>query len=117
MPVTTIHYDSSLEARVAERQDALCRGIESILRERLFADPDKCQIVLLRALRAEPFPVYLRLDFRAREARTPEVVGAALRALAGLIEGELKTGVRLRAFALEPGVLHALDHGGADGPA
>lgn len=117
MPVLTIHYDSSLEARVSERQDVLFRGIESILRERLFADPEKCQIVMLQALRAEPFPVYLRLDFRAREERTPEVVTAALEALAELIVAELKAGVRLRAFPVESSILSALDVGGPDGPA
>ena len=117
MPVLTIHYDSSLDARVSERQDVLSRGVASILRERLFADPERCQIVMLRALRAEPFPVYLRLEFRAREARTPEAVGAALQALAELITAELKVGVRLRAFAIESSVLFALDFGGPDGPA
>ena len=117
MPVLTIHYDSSLDARVSERQHVLSRGIDSILRERLFADPEKCQIVMLRASRAEPFPVYLRLDFRAREERTPEAVTAALQALAELIVAELKVGARLRAFPVESSVLIALDFGGPDGPA
>ena len=117
MPVLTIHYDSSLDARVSERQDELSRGVASILREKLFADPERCQIVMLPALRAEPFPVYLRLDFRAREARTPEAVAAALQALAKLIAAELKAGARLRAFAVESSVLFALDFGGPDGPA
>lgn len=117
MPVLTIHYDSSLDARVSERQDVLSRGVESILRERLFANPEKCQIVMVRALRAEPFPVFLRLDFRAREERTPEAVTAALQALAELIVAELDAGVRLRAFPVESSVLFALDFGGPDGPA
>ena len=117
MPVLTIHYDSSLDAQVSERQEVLSRGFVSILRERLFADPNRCQIVMLRALRAEPFPVYVRLDFRARDARTPEAVGRALQALAELITAELKAGVRLRAFAVESSILFALDFGGPDGPA
>lgn len=117
MPVLMIHYDASLDARVTERQAALSSGIESILRERLFADPEKCQIVMLQASSAEPFPVYLRLDFRAREERTPETVTAALQALAELIVAELKAGVRMRAFPVDSSALFALDVEGPNGRA
>jgi len=115
MPVVKLFYDEALDAAVRAGGDAIEAGLAEVLRTRLFADPAKCQIIMVPAARVTPMPVYVDIQFRANERRTQEVVAGAMQEVARILGDVLGAGLRIRAFDIDQSGLHALDVDGRAG--
>ena len=109
MPVLKIQYDEKLHATVQAHRSQIQIDLEAVLTDTLAADPAKCQIIMQSSLLCSPMPVYVDLQFRANDYRTREVVAGATQSIKQVLQQYLNAGIRIRAFDIDPAVLHALD--------
>lgn len=114
MPVLKIFYEESLDVRVQAGRADIQAGLERMMRETLKADPDKCQIVMCTAKHMSPKPVYVDMQFRANEYRTPAVVGEAMQQVAEVLSKAIGAGIRIRAFDIDQSTLHAFEAEGQE---
>lgn len=109
MPVLKLYYDQSLDPAVSAGAKALDADLSAMMRDTLGADSRKCQIIMVAAGQVSPFPVYVDLQFRANTARDRDALSRAIQEIARIVTSALNAGVRIRAFAIDPEVLYALD--------
>jgi 3-oxoacyl-[acyl-carrier-protein] synthase III len=109
MPILKIFYDDKLDPLVRANRTQIQEGLERMMREVLLADPDHCQVIMCASIHCTPKPVYVDMQFRAKEHRTREVVAQAMEAIAEVMLKALAAGVRIRAFDIDQVMLHALD--------
>ncbi|MES0811859.1 hypothetical protein ABLO27_20385 [Roseibium sp. SCPC15] len=109
MPILKIFYDDKLDPLVRANRTRIQEGLERMMREVLLADPDHCQVIMCASIHCTPKPVYVDMQFRAKEHRTREVVAQAMEAIAEVMLKALAAGVRIRAFDIDQAMLHALD--------
>ena len=116
MSVLKIFYDDALESAIRDNRLQIVAGLEKMMRERLRADPAKCQIIMSAAMHISPLPVYVDMQFRANEFRCCDVVAEAMKDIATILQGCLATSIRIRSFDIDESTLHALDVDGQSQP-
>ena len=109
MPVLKVFYDEALDETVRTHRAEMTSRFETMMRERLKADPRNCQVVMAPASHMSPTPVYVDMQFRANDYRSREVVEQAMRDISDAVQGALGTSVRIRSFDIDQATLHALD--------
>ncbi|MEM9629704.1 MAG: hypothetical protein AAGA50_00165 [Pseudomonadota bacterium] len=109
MPILKIFYDETLDVLVRANRLHIQEGLERMMREVLLADPDHCQVIMSASVHCTPKPVYVEMQFRAKDHRTQEVLARAMDTIAELMLKALAAGVRIRAFDIDEAMLHALD--------
>lgn len=114
MPVLKIFYRDTLDTEVRKHGVHIQEALEAMMRNTLRADPAKCQVIMLSAGHVTPKPVFVEMQFRANNHRTPEVVSDAMQEVAGILRRTLGVGLCIRAFDIAQAGLHALD---VEGPA
>jgi len=114
MPVLKIFYRDTLDTEVCKHGVHIQEALESMMRNTLRADPARCQVIMLSAGHVTPKPVFVEMQFRANNHRTPEIVSDAMQRVAEILQRALGVGIRIRAFDIDQASLHALD---VEGPA
>ena len=114
MPVLKIFFDEDLTDDMRTTRKKIQSGLESMMRDILKADPDKCEVLMISVLHASPKPVYVDMQFRANTHRSPAVVAEAMQEVVRILAPALGVALRIRAFDIDQAGLHALDTDGPD---